>query len=56
MSRFLLLIPFLAWLIYSADPSTGAAWTDGALIFLGGYLMLILLMGIWSRWVARHVD
>jgi STE24 endopeptidase len=54
--RFLLLVPFLSWLIYMADPMAGHAWMLGAVIFLGGYVALIAIMGVWSRWVARHID
>src|SRR4051812_13636366 len=39
-----------------ADPSGGAPSNTGTLIFIGGYVALILIMGAWSRWVARHVD
>lgn len=56
MTRFLLLIPFLTWLIWSADPGASGGWTTGTVIFLGGYVALIVSLGLWSRWMARRVD
>ena len=56
MTRFLLLVPLLVWLVWSADPSAETPWTMGTVLFLSGYVALILIMGLWSRWVARHID
>jgi STE24 endopeptidase len=56
MTRFLFLVPFLAWLARTAYAQDGAPSTAAAVIFLGGYVLLIPTMRLWSRWVARRVD
>ena len=56
MTRFLLLIPFFAWMTWTAN-SKDERWSwEGAAIFLGGYVALVLAMGFWSRMLARRVD
>jgi STE24 endopeptidase len=56
VTRFLILIPFFAWMTWAAN-FRESHWTwQGASIFLAGYVALVLAMGIWSRVLARRVD
>lgn len=57
MSRILLLLIFMVWITWSPDlasPTIGVV--SGTLIFLGGYLLLILLLRLWSSATARQVS
>jgi STE24 endopeptidase len=53
VTRFLLLVPFLTWLIWSGPPDPSPR---GPIIFIAGYILLVLVMRLWSRWVSRRVD
>src|SRR3954469_22411273 len=62
MSRILILILFLLWMAWA--PTQGAtAGSDlplfaplhGVVIFLSALVLLVLLMGLWSRMLARRV-
>ena len=57
MSRILLLMLFLIWLAWS--PRQGAVYDGPAWVavvcFLGVYAMLVLVMGLWARLMARNV-
>jgi STE24 endopeptidase len=57
MSRFLLMLVFVAWMSFGAPV---AAVDHGAIAgcaeFLGGYALLVLIAGVWSRRLARRVD
>lgn len=71
MSRILTLIVFVLWLAWadsrtlSPSPAGGArAWAarfwDGGVgesmvLFVGGLLCIVLLLGVWNRVLARHV-
>lgn len=65
MSRILLLLVFMIWMAWSpSHPAAPPALPLGPyttspvtplLLFLGGYVALVLLMGGWSRLVARRV-
>jgi STE24 endopeptidase len=56
VARILLLIPFLLWLIWSAQPTKAPADHLGVMIFIGGYLALVLAMAVWGRTLARRVE
>ena len=54
MSRILLLLIFVLWMAapqYAQRP-TQNAWI-GVAIFLGYYVLLVLVMGVWGRLLAR---
>ncbi len=57
MSRILLVLIFVFWMAaphYAQTPSHDA-WI-GVAIFLGYYVLLVLVMGIWGRLLARRVS
>lgn len=57
MSRILLLLIFLLWMTGTADGSStppDGVWLNLAL-FIGGYGLLVLGLGLWSRMLARRV-
>lgn len=57
MSRILLLLIFVFWMAapeYAHPPARGA-WV-GVAIFLGYYVVLVLVMGEWGRLLARRVS
>lgn len=57
MSRILLLLIFVLWMAapqYAQPPGQGA-WV-GVAIFLGYYVLLVLVMGVWGRLLARRVS
>jgi STE24 endopeptidase len=57
VSRILLLLIFVFWLAapeYAQEP-THNAWI-GVAVFLGYYVALVLVMGIWGRLLARRVS
>jgi STE24 endopeptidase len=57
VARILLLIPFMLWLIWSAQPTAAAGdHRAGVAIFLGGYVGLVLVMAAWGRLLARQID
>src|SRR5690242_18426681 len=41
---------------WTANAKDSAPSLSGTAIFLGGYVALVLLMGAWSRMLARRVD
>lgn len=57
MSRILLLLLFVIWMTWrqsAAVPNEPIDW--GALsTFIAGFIALVLLMGLWSRLIARHI-
>jgi STE24 endopeptidase len=65
MSRFLLLLVFFAWMSCAGAQPTASSRlpppggpTDliHPIWFLTGYAVLILIAGLWSRGLSRHVD
>jgi STE24 endopeptidase len=58
VSRILLLIPFILWLSWTPSQS----WTpslprrEAVAVFLGGYAGMLLVLGIWSRILARRLS
>src|ERR1700690_2611478 len=57
MSRFLLMLVFVAWMSFSARaPAVDRAAMTGSVEFLAGYAVLVVLTAAWSRWLARRVD
>ena len=56
MSRFLILFLFLIWTAWpgSAKPPAVLPWQETAL-FLGVFALIVLVLGVWSRVLARHV-
>ena len=57
MSRILLLLIFVLWMAapgYAQRPARDA-WI-GVAIFLGYYVLLVLVMGVWGRLLARRVS
>ena len=60
MSRFLLLVLFLIWMAWRADGAgaTGVVRVDlnDIALFFGLYLLLIGVLGVWSRLLARRVQ
>ena len=55
MSRILLLVLFLIWMAGPPMPqSPGESWPN-LLLFFSFYAMLVLLLGLWSRSLARRV-
>lgn len=57
MSRILLLLIFVFWMANpgTAQPPARGAWV-GVAIFLGYYVLLVLVMGVWGRLLARRVS
>ena len=57
MSRILLLMVVVLWMCRSVAPSLGRPldMSQGAGVFFGGLLLVVLFMGLWSRVLARHV-
>jgi STE24 endopeptidase len=57
VSRILLLLIFVFWMSAPqyAQPAAHDAWI-GVAIFLGYYVLLVLVMGIWGRLLARKVS
>jgi STE24 endopeptidase len=57
VSRILLILIFVFWMAapeYAQPPARGA-WV-GVAIFLGYYVLLVLVMGVWGRLLARRVS
>jgi STE24 endopeptidase len=55
VSRILLLVLVFIWMAGSPEPSPSRdGWVDVSL-FLGFYAALVLMLGIWSRMLARRV-
>ena len=57
MSRILLLLIFLLWMTGTAESTPrppGPVWT-GVAIFIGGYALVVLGLGLWSRLLSRRV-
>ena len=57
MSRILVLLMFVFWLAWKPEYSRAAVLGQSAstAIFLGGYALLVLGTGLWSRWLARRM-
>lgn len=57
MSRVLLLLIFVFWMAAPqyAHPPARYAWV-GVAVFLGYYVLLVLVMGVWGRLLARRVS
>ncbi|HEX5244063.1 MAG TPA: hypothetical protein VFW23_12435, partial [Tepidisphaeraceae bacterium] len=57
MSRILLLVLFLVWLAWPGDQQWSIAqqW-PWLLLFIGFYVLLVILLGLWSRVLARQSD
>ncbi len=57
MSRILLLLIFVFWMSAPqyAQPAARDAWI-GVAVFLGYYVLLVLVMGVWGRLLARRVS
>ena len=57
MSRILLLLPFLIWLAYERQPAVVETRADlaGLGLFFTGVVGIVLMMGLWSRLLARRV-
>ncbi|HTL30338.1 MAG TPA: M48 family metallopeptidase, partial [Tepidisphaeraceae bacterium] len=57
MSRILLLLPFILWLSWTP----GQTWAppipraQAVTIFLSGYVLIVLVAGLWSRLLARRL-
>lgn len=58
MSVILLLLMVVVWMAWATDEPVRTMVSPGAggWIFLGGYLLALLAIGIWSRWLARRVQ
>jgi STE24 endopeptidase len=57
MSRILLLLVFVIWMAWYPSLATPAVGLlPGMLLFLGGYLAMILVLGCWSRWTAGAIS
>ena len=56
MSRFLILFLFLIWTAWPGTdrPISSVPWRETGL-FLGVFVLIVLLLGVWSRVLARHV-
>ncbi|HEY1684796.1 MAG TPA: M48 family metallopeptidase [Tepidisphaeraceae bacterium] len=57
MSRILLLLIFMIWIAWYpslADPQVSLNMGFG--IFLGGYIAVILALGLWSRWASGRIS
>jgi Zn-dependent protease with chaperone function len=56
VSRILLLVLFLVWLAWPGDQQWSAAeqW-PWLVLFIGFYVLLVVLLGMWSRLLARRV-
>lgn len=56
MSRFLLLIILVLWMARTREvPVAALDQATATALFLGGFALVVLLMGVWSRVLARHV-
>ncbi|HMB95243.1 MAG TPA: M48 family metallopeptidase [Tepidisphaeraceae bacterium] len=57
MSRILLLIVIVLWMSRAAAPGVNAplGMAHGGSLFIGGLLLVVLFMGLWSRILARQV-
>jgi STE24 endopeptidase len=57
VSRILLLVLFLVWLAWPGDQQWSIAqqW-PWLLLFIGFYVLLVILLGLWSRVLARRSD
>lgn len=42
--------------MWVANPVTAAPPARETIIFLGGYASMVLVLGFWARWLARHID
>lgn len=57
MSRIVLLIPFLLWMAWPpGDAARSVGVGVGLALFLGFYVALVLMMGLWARLVVRRSD
>jgi STE24 endopeptidase len=59
MSRVLLLSLFMLWFTWAQSPEIYPAGLSPGLemaLFFGFYLLLVLVMGLWARLLARRVD
>ena len=59
MSRILLLLVLIVWMARGGGtlplPATFSSAGASTALFLGGFALIVLLMGLWSRVLARHV-
>jgi STE24 endopeptidase len=57
VSRILLLLVIVLWMCRSVAPPMHMplGMSQGAGVFVGGLLLVVLFMGLWSRVLARHV-
>lgn len=57
MSRVLLLILFILWMAWKQDiPPAVDSWRAAEVgLFLGGYGVLVGMMGLWGRWASRRI-
>jgi STE24 endopeptidase len=57
MSRILLLVIFMVWIAwYPSLAAPVAPPLAGTAVFISGYILLILLLGFWSRATARRIS
>jgi len=57
VSRVLILLMFVLWLAWKPEycRPTGLGGAQSLALFLGGYALLVLGTGLWSRWLARRL-
>ena len=57
MSRILLMVLFLVWLAWPGEQrwSVAEQW-PWLVLFIGFYVFLVVLLGLWSRVLARRID
>ncbi len=56
MSRILLLIILILWMARSGGPALASfSATQILTLFLGGFALIVLFMGVWSRVLARYI-
>ncbi|HWE96969.1 MAG TPA: M48 family metallopeptidase [Tepidisphaeraceae bacterium] len=55
MSRLLLLVLFVVWMAGPPGPQPAVSVWPNLVLFIGFYVLLVLLLGLWSRVLARRV-
>ena len=55
VSRIMLLAVIVIWMCRSVAPDAGEPVAHGAALFIGGLFLVVLFMGLWSRFLARQV-
>jgi STE24 endopeptidase len=55
VSVILLLLLFVLWMSWPDGAGQGALLHGGPVLFIGGYVLLVLWLGLRSRWLVRHL-